>query len=279
MKKRQAVSSTEGLHQIEQKTLREIWSKDDGENLQSRPHTGFRVYSQHEEDGLLLYLLSRLGVGTGSCVEIGAGDGTENNTANLIVNHGFAGLLIDGGKGHRRIAKEFYRSNPNTRFWPPEFREEWVTAENVNELLLASTISMESVKVLSIDVDGNDYWIWKGLHSCDPDVVVIEMNHLWGMRAAVTVPYDPNFVAEGDGHGFGYAGASLPALCKLAVEKGYGFVGTNRFATNAFFVKEQAMSAAGMNEADPSRCFDHPRAQFGMRERFEAIKEKEWVVI
>lgn len=277
MKKKKRDVSAAPTGQLEQKMLAELWRRDDGANLQARPDVGFRVYSQHEEDGLLLYLLARIGVGAGGCVEIGAGDGTENNTANLIVNHLFTGLLVDGGKGHGRIADDFYRSKQNSRFWPPEFREEWVTAENVDGIIAsAKKVTTESVRLLSIDVDGNDYWVWRAITGITPEIVVVEMNHLWGMRAAVTVPYDPRFVAESDGHGFGYAGASLPAFLKLADEKGYGFVGTNRFATNAFFVRRDAMQGAALLDADPSRCFDHPRARFGMTERYAKIRDREW---
>jgi len=86
---------------------------------------GFRVHSQHEEDGILLYLFALLGTADRRCVEISAGDGIECNTANLIVNHRFTGLLVDADEGNVERAERFYSTHPDTRFWPNIFR--WIS--------------------------------------------------------------------------------------------------------------------------------------------------------
>src|ERR1700677_3248184 len=69
---------------------------------------GFGLYSQHEEDGLLLWIFALLGASNRSCVEMCAGNGRESNTANLILNHRWSGLLFDGDKANVSTGRAFY---------------------------------------------------------------------------------------------------------------------------------------------------------------------------
>lgn len=260
---------------VQQMILAEQWRVAAGAQRDFRD-VGFRRHSQHDEDGILLYLFTILGHGQRRCVEICAGNGMECNAANLILHHGWTGLLVDGDADNVATGQRFYREHPGTRFWPPVFLHTWVTTENVNGIIDDSGFS-GVVDLLSIDIDGVDWWLWKAISVIRPRVVVAEINHLWGMREAVTVPYRPDFVAESDGHGFGYAGASLPAFLKLAERKGYEYVGANRIGTNVFFVDREVLrSRNAIPRADPKLCFSHPRAQWGMTERYELIKNKEW---
>jgi len=91
---------------------------------------------------------------------------------------------------------------------------------------------------LSIDVDGNDYWIWEAIQSVSPRIVVCEYNSIFGPDACVAIPYDPYFERSKAHYSWLYFGASLPALCHLASNKGYDFVGSNSMGTNAFFVRK-----------------------------------------
>jgi hypothetical protein len=238
---------------------------------------GFRIYSQHEEDGLLLYIFSLIGTTNKRSVELCAGNGIECNTANLIINHRWNGLLCDGDSRNTDIAKKFYSENPDTKYWPPVIINEWLTKDNVNNILSENNYTDE-IDLLSLDLDGMDYWVWKELTCITPRVVVLEINHLWGPEKSVTVPYKEDFVAEFTEYGSDYAGASLSAFVKLGKEKGYRLVGTNAIATNAFFI-HNSIECEWLDEIDPADCFNHPRAQFGMSVRFPKIMKKPWMEI
>jgi hypothetical protein len=124
-------------------------------------------------------------------------------------------------------------------YWRHELHAKcaFITAENIDELI-AHDVSTSDIGLLSIDIDGNDYWVWRSIKSVNPRIVVAEYNSVFGPREAVTVPYDPKFQRTRAHHSNLYWGASLSALCDLAVEKGYRFAGCNSAGNNAFFVRE-----------------------------------------
>ena len=248
-----------------------------GYNRLSFNDVAFRAYSQNEEDGILLYIFSLIGTTNKKCVEICAGDGIECNTANLLINHKWIGLLFDGNQNNINKAKQFYSQHPNTKYWPPITVCHWVTKKNADQLIVENGFEGE-IDLLSLDIDGIDYWLWKEITCISPRCVVLEFNHLWGSDVAVTVPYADDFQAEFTEYGSDYAGASLLAFVKLAKEKGYRLVGTNAIATNAFFVRED-ISHSWLPEIQPSICFNHPRAQFGMKYRLPGVKDKNWIQV
>jgi hypothetical protein len=112
-----------------------------------------------------------------------------------------------------------------------------LTRENVNPVIAAAGVSGE-IDLLSIDLDGNDYWIWKELTVVEPRVVVVEYNASFGPDEAVTVPYDPDFSCFTAHRSGFYHGASLAALTKLGAAKGYALIGVESQGVNAFFVQE-----------------------------------------
>ena len=238
---------------------------------------GFRAYSQHEEDGILWYILALVGTTDKRCVEICAGNGIECNTANLLINHKWTGLLCDGDEQNIEVARRFYESCPDTRFWPPVLLHEWLTRENVDGSLRDNGFH-GGIDLLSLDVDGVDYWLWQSLTAIEPRVVVLEVNHLWGPDVAATVPYRPDFRAEFTAYGSDYAGASLKAFVDLGREKGYRLVGTNAFVTNAFFVRDD-IDCDWLPEVTPQSCFGHPRARFGQERRLPAVRDRDWVFL
>ena len=235
---------------------------------------GYKIYSQHEEDGILIYIFSIISTKSRKCVEICAGDGIECNTANLLVNHKWTGLLIDGNSVNVKRGQQFYKRHPNTRYWTPTFACKWLTADNVNDTISSYGFTGE-IDLFSLDIDGIDYWIWKSLTVISPRVVVLEINHLWGATKSVTIPYSSAFRAEYTKDGSDYAGASLPAFVKLGKEKGYRLVGTNAFATNAFFVRND-IEHAWLPEVTAEDCFKHPRALYGINMRLPKVLSKIW---
>lgn len=262
---------------VSQKLLMEAYAAAPQSARRSFRDVGFGIYSQHDEDGILLYIFALIGAQTRRSVEICAGDGIECNTANLLINHRWTGLLVDGSDSNVQRARAFYRSRKETLYWPPDIRQAWVTRENVNELVAEAGFEGD-IDLLSLDIDGIDYWLWEALTVVSPRVVVLEYNHLLGPEVSMTVPYRADFVADFSSHGSDYAGASLGAFIKLGRRKGYRFVGTNSIGTNAFFVQE-AIPQDILPEENPANAFSHPRAQYGTRVRYESIRDKPWVEV
>jgi hypothetical protein len=204
-----------------------------GKPLPRLDEVGFRAFSQFDEDGILLYLFSVLGVVNKSVVEICAGVGYECNAANLIINHAWDGLLFDGSEVNVRVAKAFYARYPDTFWRQPTVVHAWIDAETINERISENGFSGE-IDLLSLDLDGVDYWIWKAITCVNPRVVAVEFNDCIPADVSVAIPYNRSFVVTPEKPG--YLNASLAAWAKLGHEKGYRLVGINRNAVNAFFV-------------------------------------------
>ncbi len=197
----------------------------------------FKVYSQHGEDGILLYLFSKIGVTRQSFVEIGIETGRECNTANLLQHFGWHGLWIDGNKEYVQQAKNYYHHHPAISSNTITMVREFITAENVNTVLSANGQKGE-IDLLSIDIDGNDYWVWDAITAVDPRVVVIEYNASFGAEKSMSIPYDPAFIFQQSHWSRHYHGASLRALAHLGDKKGYQLVCCDSSGVNAFFVRK-----------------------------------------
>lgn len=241
---------------------------------------GFKVFSQTDEDGILLYLFSLLKEKNRRCVEICAGNGIECNTANLLIHHGWDGLLLDGNAGRVEEGRAFYRAHPNTYVCPPVFACEWITRDNVNDILSRHGFTGD-IDLLSLDMDGMDYWIWKSLETIRPRVVVLEYQDILGPERSVSVPYTDRFNAfehpttEGAPN---YCGASLMAFTKLAAAKGYRLAGCNNLGFNAFFIRNG--EGEDFFPAIPvSDCFQHRKVQQGMTDRFPSVERLPWVEV
>jgi hypothetical protein len=254
--------------------------KESGRTLPGLGEVGFKAFSQTDEDGILLYIFSLIGSVSRKSVEICSGDGIECNTANLIINHGWHGLLIDGDEELVRNGTEFYSKNPNTRIYPPVFAHSWITRDNVNNVIAGNGFS-GNVDLLSIDMDGVDYWIWDAINCIDPRVVVVEYQDIIGPNRSCTVPYSDSFNAYQYPTTRGmpnFCGASLSAFVKLARSRGYRLVGCNRYGFNAFFIKNP-LGESELPAIDIEECFSHPKVVWGMKERFPLVKDFPWVEV
>ena len=237
--------------------------------LPSFRDVGFRVHSQFEEDGILLYLFSLIRPTNRICVEVCAGTGRECMTANLIVNHGWWGHLFDGDAANVASGRRFFANSKDTFLYPPRFTQAWITAENINDTVAESGLSGE-VDLLSLDIDGMDYWVWKALTVIQPRVVVCETHNVVPLARSVTVPYDPSFVCSSEN----YRGASLEAMCRLGKEKGYRLVGTHRFGFNAFFVKN-GVGEEYFPEIAAHTCLGDPFSEH-RRADWDAVASMPW---
>jgi opacity protein-like surface antigen len=236
---------------------------------------GFRVFSQFDEDGILLFLLAVVGRGPGIFVDIGAGDGvTASNCANLALNLGFHGAMVDASAEKVRRAEQFYARHPDTSQYPPRCRSAMVTRGNVNSLILELGVKGE-IDVLSIDIDGNDYWVWKAIECIQPRIVVVEVHVEFGDRSIV-VPYDDNFTWQSAGSPY-YAGASAAAMTKLAADLGYRLVGANRYGFNAFYLRNN-LGAGAIPTMNAAELLSHPRSA-ERQMLFERIKDLPFVQV
>lgn len=199
-------------------------------------HSEFRVFSQWGEDGIVQFLIGRVPIERPIFIEFGVENYTEANTRFLLVNNRWAGLVIDGSP--ENIA--YIRRDPI--YWACNLKAEhaFITCENINEIITKNGIGGD-IGLLSVDIDGNDYWVWQAIDSVSPRIVICEYNSHFGPTAEVTTPYDPGFVRDRAHFSKVYYGASIAALCSLAASKGYSLVAANSAGNNVFFVRDDLL--------------------------------------
>lgn len=198
----------------------------------------FKVFSQWGEDGILQAIIRTVDPVSKVFIEFGVQNYCESNTRFLLVNNNWSGLVIDGSLDN--IA--YIKNDPI--YWRYNLKAEcqFIDRDNINSIFLRNGVQGE-IGLLSVDIDGNDYWVWQSIDSVRPAIVVTEYNARFGADKAVTVPYDQNFVRSEAHYSHIYYGASLKALCQLGDSKGYAFVGCNSAGNNAFFVRRDLLKA------------------------------------
>lgn len=205
----------------------------------------FKVYSQWGEDGIIDHLTSSALITTRSFVEFGVENYTESNTLFLLKHRHWRGLIIDGST--ENIAA--VRKSPV--FWRYDLLAEaaFVTCDNINDVIRRNGFAGE-LGLLSVDIDGNDYWVWQAIDSVDPCIVVCEYNSLFGPTACVSTPYQPDFQRTRAHPSNMYYGASISALTYLAGKRGYSLVGGNSAGNNAFFVRNDCLGSLNSQTAE-----------------------------
>src|SRR5215831_13625637 len=214
---------------------------------------GFRCFSQFEEDGLILFIMAALGIQEGVFLDLGSADGINSNCANLALNFGWRGTFIDGNESNIAKGRAFYESHPDTWAYPPVFICAMINRENINQLLTEASVPSE-IDFMSIDIDGNDYWVWDALSATSPKVVRIETHIEFGMNNIV-VPYHKDYVYPGRHPD--YHGASPVAMEKLARRKSYRLVGANRYGFNTIYVRDGV--APMIPSVSVESILSHPR--------------------
>ena len=196
----------------------------------------FKVFSQAGDDGIIQYLIHKVYIPETTFIEFGVENYVESNTRFLLKHNNWSGLVIDGSE------KAISYIKTDDIYWQHELKalQSFITAENIDDLISSQGIKGE-IGLLSVDIDGNDYWVWKAITVVDPVIVVAEYNSVFGIERAITVPYRADFVRSKEHYSYLYFGASLKALCMLAEEKGYAFVGSNSIGNNAYFIKKDRL--------------------------------------
>lgn len=191
------------------------------------------LFTYHGEDGIIQNLLQHLGGVPGYFVDIGSGDCIKSNCSTLAVHEGWKGVFFDADKSNLAIGRRFYKTISLQKGL--QFSQAFVSPQNVNGLLAQAGAPPE-IGLLSIDIDGNDYWIWEALQA-RAQIVVIEAKVEFGEKEIV-VPYSPQNLRAVD---IAYNGASVEALRRLGERKGYTLVAANRYGYNLFFIRREAV--------------------------------------
>jgi hypothetical protein len=204
------------------------------------------VYSQYGEDAFIEYIFANIGLKSKHFVDIGAHDGTFLSNTRALREKGWTGLMVDGSHENEFVKKHF------------------ITVENVLDILDSYNTPIE-FDLLSIDIDGNDFWVLqKILTKYKPRVIISEYNaeHDWSESKAIV--YDPNFVfAEND-----YYGYTFRAGMKLADQNGYRVIHQHS-ALNLFYLRKDEI-------ADPEMRID---VEYSKHKWWGNPTSKEWVTI
>lgn len=197
----------------------------------------FKVFSQWGEDGIIQFLTANLAIRHRTFIEFGVEDFTEANCRFLLMKDNWRGFVIDGSS--RNIA----RLRSSYFYWrhPLQSRAAFITKDNVAGLLEESGFDKE-LGILSVDIDGVDYYVLRALEQWRPSILIVEYNGVFGGRQAVTVPYDASFYRTAKHSSNLYYGASLPAFVHLAGQRDYSLVGVNSVGSNAFFVRNDLLN-------------------------------------
>ena len=189
-------------------------------------HSAARVYSQNDEDGMLLEVFKRIGEGTKYAVEFGISSGDECCTRNLIAHHGWGGLVMDGSEANIARARQTYAP------FPVRVGCHFITLESIVSLFRSYDVPQRH-DLLVVDIDGNDYWVLGALlQHYQPRVIVAEYNGRWWPPTEWVMSYRPDHVWDWTCYG----GASLTSLNKLCTAYGYRLVGCDPCGVNGFFV-------------------------------------------
>jgi hypothetical protein len=217
---------------------------------------GYKVYSQNDEDGIVAEIFRRIGTTSRTFVEFGVETGVECNTAKLLVE-GWRGLWIESNAASAAAIRRDFA--PFITDGKLVLKESLVTAENINSLIGQAGFSGE-IDLLGVDIDGNDYWVWKAIDVVSPRVVVIEYNATLRPPMALVVPYRVDAKWDGTNH----YGASLEALVRLAAAKNYRLVGCSLAGVNAFFVRADLCADRFLEPATAQEHYEPPRHYFHM---------------
>ena len=221
----------------------------------------FHIRSQYEEDGITLALINVTGTTNRRFLELGSGL-NGGNTGFLAETCGWTGLMVDGNADlATRLRRRFAR-------YGVDAKELWITRDNVNQLARDHRLDGE-IDLLSLDLDGNDYWVWRALDACSPRMVLLRFNAAFGADRAVTVPYISP-VKNDRATMVHYHGASLAAVEHLGQEKGYRLVMVEPRGVYAYLLRNDV---APEIPAATARAL-HPHADADTQPLFNRLAKK-----
>ncbi len=191
-----------------------------------------KISSQWGEDGIIQFLIRKIPVPRKFFIEFGVQDYKESNTRFLLQHNNWSGLVFESRERDVESIRgqSFYSRHDLKAICA------FIDRETVNQLFEQHG-ARGDIGLLSIDIDGNDYWVWEAINGVSPRIVICEYDNILGCDRPVTTPYSRTFERAKAHYSFLYGGASLPALEHLGKRKGYTLVGSNSAGNNAFFVR------------------------------------------
>jgi hypothetical protein len=213
----------------------------------------YQVFSQNGEDGIIQEIFNRIGLTNKYFVEFGVEDGLECNSTNLLYKQ-WKGLWIEGSSAFSKQITERFSDLIGKGHL--QIKNEFINAENIESIFKSANVPAEP-DLLSIDIDYNDYYVWKAIVNYNPRVVIIEYNSIFRPDTHFVVPYNPTRTWDKTS----YFGASLLALQQLGDSKGYCLVSCSFTGSNAFFVRKDLIGNyfeepfTAENHYEPNRDF------------------------
>lgn len=200
------------------------------------------IYSQGAEEAMLARIFELVTPRHKFCVELGASDGLRNsNTALLLREHGWSGVMIEASDYRFGKLRDNYAGAANVRLV-----RETVHPQTVERVFAEAGVP-EDLDLLSIDIDGNDYWVWRALERCRPQVLVIEYNPYYAPPERWVMKFNPEHAWDGTT----YYGASLESLVALGKAKGYELICCDKQGNNAFFVESALYARFALEDNRP----------------------------
>jgi hypothetical protein len=208
-----------------------------------------KVFSQFGEDGVIEKIFEIIEPTTKYAVEFGAYDGvTASNMRNLVVHRGWRTFQIEGVKELADKLKKNYKDYPDTKTL-----EAWVWPGNV-EILFEEAGVPKDLDFLVIDIDSNDYYVWRAIHEFRPKVVMLEINVLFPPPQKMVIDFHPMNYWDGKD----YQGASIQSYYELGKRKGYELIYQMKDGGNVFFVDEKYYPRFGIRDNSPTKIFRPP---------------------
>jgi len=226
---------------------------------------GYKVFSQNDEDGIIEEIFNRIGTTNKKFIEFGVEDGLECNS-HFLLHKGFSGLWMEGSKKSCNKIQRIFKEPLSQK--QLVLAHTFITAENINELI-GNYFTTGEVDLCSIDIDGNDYHVWKAIKCVSPRVVIIEYNAMFPPSHEWVMPYNAKHMWDGGTIDAGdNMGASLKSLELLGETLGYRLVGTNLNGLNAFFVRKDLAKDLFVSPPSAENLYNPSRYNIVYRNRF-----------
>jgi hypothetical protein len=211
--------------------------------------SGFRVFSQNDEDGVVLRIFSHIGHTNQYVVEVGSNCSDsdigipENLSTNLIVNHGWHGAIFEIDQTECSRIRYFFARDFSTKhyhvpskgesgYFSPVVIQQEISATNI-DLMVCGAHNESEPDLMVIDIDGGDYEVVCGMSATRPRVLVVEFEKRFRDRHSVVQSERSQFSKKWPQSGT----ASLPAWEKILAAKNYTLCAIGGGGFNAFFVR------------------------------------------
>lgn len=254
------------------------WPLPENANLPGIQRYEYSLFSQNGEDGIFRYIFSEIGIKANFFVEIGF-EITECNSLRLMIKENMGGILIDGVE---RTVNNFNEAARQSGYKNVKAINKFIDLENIEQTLMVEGGVPKEIDLLSIDVDGNDYWFWEKIDFVSPRLVIIEFNASLGPELSLAVPYDPLFDRHEKHESGFYCSASITAFTKLANKKGYSLIGCDSAGVNLFFLRNDCLTD-NIQTLTPSEVFrphsSRLKRGFSQEEQYNLIRDMPYITI